>query len=83
MKQAGRLWNNTLIKFFENIGFIPTNADTCILADQKSNVFIIIGVYVNDLALVLLNQDGLDWLKGQLIQKLNMKNLGKAKTIIG
>lgn len=32
LKQTGRIWNKTLIKFFRKIYFVPTNADPCILA---------------------------------------------------
>ena len=62
LKQAGRLWNKTLIKFFRNIGFVATNADPCILTYQKGDVLIIVGVYVDDLALASQSQDGLNWL---------------------
>lgn len=60
LKQAGRLWNKTLIKFFRKIGFKPTNADPCILAYRQGDVFVIVGVYVDDLALASQSQDGLD-----------------------
>ena len=59
-----------------------TNADPCILVYQKKDIFIIIGVYVNELTLASQSQDGLNWLKDQLIQEYNMKDLGEAKTII-
>lgn len=83
LKQAGRLWNKTTIKFFRKIGFVLTNADPCILAYRQDNVFIIVGVYVDDLMLASQSQDGLDWLKGQLMKEFKIKDLGKAKTIIG
>lgn len=50
-KQAERLQNKILINFFRKISFIPTNADSCILAYQQGNIFILIGVYINNLAL--------------------------------
>lgn len=31
LKQAGRLWNKTFIRFFRKIGFTPTNIDLYIL----------------------------------------------------
>ena len=34
LKQAGRLWNKTITKFFRRIDFTPTNADACILTIQ-------------------------------------------------
>ena len=30
LKQAERLWNKTIAKFFRKISFTPTNADACI-----------------------------------------------------
>lgn len=40
-------------------------------------------VYLDNLALAFKSQDGLNWLKNKPIQKFNMKNLSKTKTIIG
>ena len=38
LKQAGRLWNKTITKFFRKIGFIPTNVDSYIsLLKEKEN----------------------------------------------
>ena len=82
LKQAERLSNKTLIKFFQKIGFVATNADPCILAYLKNNIFIIVGVYVDDLALAFQSQDGLNWLNDQFIQEFNMRDLGETKTII-
>ena len=44
LKQAGRLWNKTIIKFFRKIGFTPTNADACILTIKWEGELIIVGV---------------------------------------
>ena len=35
LKQARRLWNKTITKFFRKIGFISTNADSCIFTIKK------------------------------------------------
>ena len=83
LKQAGQLWNKTLIKFFQKIGFIPTNRGPCIFTYQEDDVFIIVGIYVDDLALASQSEDSLNWLKVKLSQEFNMKNLEEAKTIIG
>ena len=50
---------------------------------RQRNIFIIVGMYVDNLALVLQGQDGLDWLKGKIAQEFDMKDLGEVKTIIG
>lgn len=52
-----------LNRFFEKIDFVLTNADTFILIYQQSDVFIIVGVYIDDFVLIFKSQDGLDWLK--------------------
>lgn len=59
-KQAGRLQNKMFINFFRMISFISTNADSCILAYQQGDIFILIGVYINNLALLSQSQDGLN-----------------------
>ena len=46
-------------------------------------MLIFIGVYIDDIELASQSQYGLPWLKSQLMNKFNMKNLGKTKTIIG
>ena len=59
LKQVGRLWNKTLIKFFQKISFAPINIDTCILITQKKEKLIIIDVFVDNLILRLRNTDAL------------------------
>lgn len=51
LKQAGRLWNKTLITFFRTISFVTINVDPYILTYWKNSILIIREVYVNDLAL--------------------------------
>ena len=82
LKQAAQLWNKILIKFFWKIDFIPTNKDLCILTYQEDDLFIIVGVYVDDLAFASQSEDGLNYLKAQLSQEFNIEDLGEAKAII-
>ena len=83
LKQARKLWNKTITKFFQKIGFTPTNADSCILTIKRERELIIIGVYVDNLALGSRSIKALEWLKDQLMNELNMKDLGEGKKIIG
>lgn len=82
LKQAGKLWNKTIIKFFQKIGFTFTNADACIFTIKWQRELIIIGMYVDNLILVSKNLKALEWLKDQLIKEFNIKDLKKVKTII-
>ena len=72
-----------LIQFFQKIGFVPTNGDLYIFTYCQDDIFIIVTVYIDDLAFISQNQTGLDWLKSQLIQKFNIKDLDKIRSIIG
>ena len=83
LKEAGRFWNKTITKFFRKIGFIPTNADSYILTIKKERELIIVGVYIDDLILESRSIKALEWLKDQLMNEFNMKDLGEAKKVIG
>lgn len=83
LKQAGRLWNKTITKFFQKIGFTSTNADSCILTIKTKEEFIIVGVYIDNLALKSWSIKALKWLKDQLRNEFSMKDLSKVKKIIG
>lgn len=83
LKQAGRLWNKTIIKFFRKIGFITTNGDACILTLKRRGELIIVGVYVDDLLLGSRGYDALEWLKDELTKEFQIKDLGEARMIIG
>lgn len=50
LKQAKRLWNKTIIKFFQKIGFISTNTDTFIFIIKRKEEFVIVRVYIADFA---------------------------------
>lgn len=79
----GRLWIKTIIKFFQKIGFVLINIDPCILAYRHVNVLIIVRVYVDDFMLASQSQNGMSWLKDQFMKEFNIKDLKKAKIIIG
>ena len=72
-----------ITKFFRRIGFTPTNADVCILTIQWEGELIIVGVYVDNLALGSKSLEALEWLKNELMKEFNIKDLGEAKKIIG
>ena len=82
-KQVRRLWNKTIAKFFQTIGFAPTNADACILTIHWEGKLIILGVYEDDFVFGSRSFKELEWLKDQLIKEFNMKDLGEVKTVIG
>ena len=82
LKQVGRLWNKMITKFFREIGFILTNTNSCIFTIKRGEL-IIVRVYVDNLALGSRSIKALEWLKDQLINEFNMKDLSEARKIIG
>ena len=51
LKQARRLWNKIITKFFCKIGFMPSNTDTSIFTIKKEKELIIIDIYIDYFAL--------------------------------
>lgn len=82
LKQVGRLWNKTVIKFLWKLGFDIINRDTYILIMVFGRDFIIVEIYVNNFLLGSRSHVALEWLKDQLIKKFQTKNLDEVKTII-
>lgn len=71
-----------VIKFFQKLGFDITNRDFYMLIILYKIDFIIIKTYINILLLRSRNYTALEWLKDQLIKKIQIKDLSEAKTII-
>ena len=69
LKQAGRLWNKTVIKFFRKISFIIKNKDPYILILVRRGDLIVVKVYVNDILLASRSHTDLKWLKDELIKE--------------
>ena len=72
-----------ITKFFRRIGFTPTNTEAYIVTIQWKGKLIIVEMYVDDLAFGSRSLKALEWLKNELIKEFHMKDLGKAKKIIG
>lgn len=83
LKQSGRLWNQNVIAFYKNIGFVQLNEDPSILIRRLENETSIVSEYVNDFLLASDTMDTLEALKKSLSKEYNTKDLGEVKTIIG
>lgn len=84
LKQSGRLCNQKVVAFFTSLGFRAINADPSILIrhEDKDRVTMV-SVYVDNFMLAAKHQKSLDWVKERLKKEYNIKDQGKAKTIIG
>ena len=83
MKQSGRLWNQKVIAFFRNLGFIPLNTDPSILIMGKAGrEILMISIYVDDFLLASNSSKALAWLKDSIVKEYNVKDLREVKIII-
>lgn len=76
-------WNKIFTKFFQRINFTFTNINAYIFIFYRKREFITISIYIDNLILRLRDTNVLEWLKGQFIKKLSLKDLDKIKIIIG
>lgn len=83
LKQGGRCWNEKLDKVLTNMGLTKSAADPCIYFQGKGNDTIIISVYVDDLLIFYSKDKQKDNIKRKLKESLDIKDLGKVKSILG
>ena len=79
LKQASRLWNETLVSFFHNLGFKQLDAENCIFYSNK----LIIAVYVDDMMAISKDEKQLQEFKQNLRNKFKFKDLGVLKYMVG
>ncbi|CAM8949434.1 unnamed protein product [Rhodiola kirilowii] len=84
LKQAPRQWYNKFDSFMVSHGYKRTDADSCVYIQQfHKGSFIILLLYVDDMLIVGKDIQLIYKLKGDLSKAFDMKDLGKAKQILG
>ena len=81
LKQAARVWYLLLSDFLISIGF------SCIPTDQtvftKGDIRIVVGIHVDDLLITGSSNQEIEEIKEQLKNRFKMKDLGRARNILG
>ena len=83
LKQAPRVWNSTLNNFLVRLGFVSSDADPCIYIWKNGKNTVIVGVYVDDLAITGDTRKYIEWIKTEFEQRFKMKDMGPVKFILG
>jgi len=84
VKQAPRQWNEKFDHYMTEIGFKRSDYDSCAYTKKLSDdstMYLLL--YVDDMLVVANNMQAIDALKKELSNKLEMKDLGAAKKILG
>lgn len=83
LKQPGREWFNKLGNTLKEIGFTSSNADPCVYTLAKGGDKVILALYVDDLIIAYSNENHMERIKGTLMNKFEMKDLGTLKYCLG
>ena len=83
LKQSPRIWNNELNRHLESLGFTRCITDPCLYVRRVDGELLIVGLFVDDLAIASSSTTQRDWLKGQLTQKYSMTDEGDLTHFLG
>lgn len=83
LKQASRVWNLELDNFLKSLDFVQSKYDPCVYVRKNENSCIYITVYVDDLLIFSNNKSEKLIIKTKLMNKFQMKDLGKAYYVLG
>jgi len=82
LKQSPRCWNFTLNTHLKKPGFVQCNSDPCIYVAIIEELMVI-GVYVDEIAIGCKSIDRLEDVKGKLCSQFSMKDLGRLRHFLG
>jgi hypothetical protein len=79
LKQASRMWYNTLKEFLEKLGLSRSRIDPCIYLALGLIIF----VYVDDIIIAAESDEILERISDQFKERFMMKDMGKPSHILG
>ena len=83
LKQSSHVWGKTFEDFMLRSGFKQCVMDTCIYTRGIGQSRIILGIHVDDQAIIGPNKQVIDHFKGELAKEFKMKDLGVLTHILG
>ncbi|KAJ9519049.1 hypothetical protein QJQ45_003521 [Haematococcus lacustris] len=85
LRQAPRAWHARLKAELEQLGFVASEADSCLLTMVRGNSKVLLAVYVDDCLLAVSKGDTatVAWVKEQLAAVFNIHQLGSAERFLG
>ena len=83
LNQAASAWNNTIHAAFLQIGFRSSGADQCIYVKSQDDNYVYVCLYVDDMIIAAKTSREIEEFKTALKGSFRMKELGKARFILG
>ena len=83
LKQSSDVWGKMFESFMLKSGFKQCIVDTCIYTRGSGQSCIILGIHVDDQAIIGPNKHVIDKFKSELSKEFKMKDLGSLTHILG
>ncbi len=83
LKQAAKLWNEALDKYFLENGYVKADADSCLYVKIKDGSFVIMGLYVDDFIPVSNDTEMLIAEKSAISKKFEVVDNGDIEFFLG
>lgn len=83
LKQSGRTWYQTLDNTLKDLGYKRLETDRCVYILQNGSDKILLSVYVDDMLMIGTTQNVLMNAINSLSKKIDLKDLGEPKYILG
>ena len=77
------MWYQKFDTYVLSLGFVWSKSDHCVYFKSNGDVFLIIALYLNDMLFIGKGKGLIAKLKSQLLAKLEMKDLGATRYILG
>ncbi|GMF46392.1 unnamed protein product [Phytophthora fragariaefolia] len=76
LKQSGKLWNDMIDAFLKAEGFTSSKVDPCIYFMHRDGNLCVLGLYVDDVLVVIQDDNLSEHVMSRLAERFNTKNLG-------
>jgi hypothetical protein len=83
LKKAPIVWNNKFDMFVKRLGFIQCESDKCLYILRNDEMLIYLLLYVDDFIIVSNTIVKLERMKGILMEKFQMRDLGELNYFLG
>ena len=83
LKQSARLWNQRFATAIRAMGFLPTQADSCVFIRHKKDGLAIIGLYVDDILIATKDPEAMKAIKSGIQEAFKCTEAGPVNRILG
>jgi hypothetical protein len=83
LKQSPRIWNQTIAKFFVDLGFYRCIADQSVFILRGEEFVLIILLYVDDMLIFGSDPKEIDWIQQELTNRFKIHEIANGEEFVG